>query len=61
MALEFGVQADYSELARLEQEIQRLENKLRSFGPGESINTIKAVEARTGRAASDEEIVHIGG
>ena len=50
MALEFGVQADYSELARLEQEIQRLENKLRSFGPGESINTIKAVEAQLASA-----------
>ncbi len=44
--LSFEVYSNYEEVARLRSEITMLENRLRSFGPGTSVSTIRAVEAQ---------------
>lgn len=44
--LSFEVYSNYEEVARLRLEITMLENRLRSFGPGTSVSTIRAVEAQ---------------
>lgn len=44
--LSFDVYSNYEEVARLRSEITMLENRLRSFGPGTSVSTIRAVEAQ---------------
>ncbi len=44
--LSFDVYSNYEEVTRLRSEITMLENRLRSFGPGTSISTIRAVEAQ---------------
>lgn len=44
--LSFEVYSNYEEVTRLRSEITMLENRLRSFGPGTSISTIRAVEAQ---------------
>ena len=44
--LSFEVYSNYEEVTRLRSEITMLENRLRSFGPGTSISTIRALEAQ---------------
>lgn len=44
--LSFDVYSNYEEVTRLRSEITMLENRLKSFGPGTSISTIRAVEAQ---------------
>lgn len=44
--LSFDVYSNYEEVARLRTEITMLENRLKSFGPGTSVSTIRAVEAQ---------------
>lgn len=44
--LSFEVYSNYEEVTRLRSEITMLENRLRSFGPGTSVSTIRAVEAQ---------------
>lgn len=44
--LSFDVYSNYEEVTRLRSEITMLENRLKSFGPGASISTIRAVEAQ---------------
>ena len=44
--LSFEVYSNYEEVARLRSEITMLENRLRSFSPGTSVSTIRAVEAQ---------------
>lgn len=44
--LSFDVYSNYEEVARLRSEITMLENRLKSFGPGASISSIRAVEAQ---------------
>lgn len=42
--LSFDIYSNYEEVIRLRNEITMLENRLKTFGPGTSINTIRAVE-----------------
>ena len=51
--LSFDVYSNYEEVIRLRNEITMLENKLKSFGPGTSITTIRAIEnqLKTARTA----------
>lgn len=44
--LSFDVYSNYEEVARLRSEITMLENRLKSFRPGTSVTTIRAVEAQ---------------
>lgn len=44
--LSFDVYSNYEEVVRLRTEITMLENRLKSFGPGTSVSTIRAVEAQ---------------
>lgn len=44
--LSFDVYSNYEEVTRLRSEINMLENRLKSFGPGASISSIRAVEAQ---------------
>ena len=44
--LSFEVYSNYEEVTRLRSEITMLENRLRSFSPGTSVSTIRAVEAQ---------------
>lgn len=48
--LSFDVYSNYEEVIRLRTEISMLENKLKSFGPGTSIATIRAIESQLQRA-----------
>lgn len=51
--LSFDIYSNYEEVTRLRTEITMLENRLKSFGPGTSITTIRAVESqlRSARAS----------
>ena len=50
--LSFEVESNYEEVVRLRQEINMLENKLKSFGPGTSVSTIRSLEAQLKSARS---------
>lgn len=50
--LSFDVYANYEEVIRLQREIATLQNKLKSFGPGTSITTIRSIESQLQSASA---------
>ncbi|MCM1222357.1 MAG: tape measure protein, partial [Lachnospiraceae bacterium] len=50
--LSFDVYSNYEEVIRLQREITTLQNKLKSFGPGTSLTTIRSIESQLQSASA---------